>query len=80
MTGGVLMRKSKQLRQLFIAIALWGIFLCFTANGMAQDRIPSRAPSITKLKAIKPLREMNRDNDTILVQTSFPSAFRGTRQ
>ena len=79
MTGGVLMRKSKQqLQQLFMAIGLWGVLLCFTANGMAQDRIPSRAPSTAKLKAIKPLREMSRDNDTIFVQTSFPSAFRGT--
>ena len=75
MTGGVLMSKSSLLRIFILVFS--GVF-SFLPEGMAQDRIPA-CPSLGKtLKHIKPLREMNWANDTIPVQTSFPSAFRET--
>lgn len=75
MTGGVLMNKSSLLRIFILVFS--GVF-SFLPEGMAQDRIPA-CPSLGKtLKHIKPLREMNWANDTIPVQTSFPSAFRET--
>lgn len=76
MTGGVLMRKSNLLQ--LASIGLLIIFLFCTRTGMAQDRMPPCSPPAKKLKAIKPLREMSHGNDTLFVQTSFPSAFRGT--
>ena len=76
MTGDVRMRGSNLL--LFLRIGLWAVFLFYTGKGIAQDRMPSRPSVAKKQKAVKSLREMNRGNDTISVQTSFPSVFRGT--
>ena len=75
MTGGVLMSKSSLLRIFILVFS--GVF-SFLPEGMAQDRIPACPPLGKTLKHIKPLREMNWANDTIPVQTSFPSAFRET--
>ena len=75
MTGGVLMSKSSLLRIFILVFS--GVF-SFLPEGMAQDRIPACPPLGKTLKHIKPLREMNWANDTIPVQTSFPSAFHET--
>ena len=75
MTGGVLMSKNNLL--LGFILGLMGTFFLLSA-GKAQDRIPACPPLGKTLKMIKPLREMNWANDTIAVQTSFPSAFRET--
>ena len=76
MTGGVLMSKNNLL--LGFILGLMGTFFLLSA-GKAQDRIPACPPLGKTLKMIKPLREMNWANDTIAVQTSFPSAFRQVR-
>lgn len=68
------MSKSSLLRIFILVFS--GVF--FLPEGMAQDRIPACPPLGKTLKHIKPLREMNWANDTIPVQTSFPSAFRET--
>ena len=52
--------------------------LCSLSRMMAQDRIPVCPPLKKVQKCVKPLREMIWANDTIPVQTSFPSAFRET--
>ena len=75
MTGGVLMSKNNLL--LGFILGLMATFFLLSA-GKAQDRIPACPPLGKTLKMIKPLREMNWANDTIAVQTSFPSAFRET--
>lgn len=75
MTGGVLMSKNNLL--LGFILGVLGTFFLLPA-GKAQDRIPACPPLGKTLKMIKPLREMNWANDTIAVQTSFPSAFRET--
>ena len=69
------MSKSSLLRIFILVFS--GVF-SFLPEGMAQDRIPACPPLGKTLKHIKPLREMNWANDTIPVQTSFPSAFRET--
>lgn len=69
-TGGVLMRGSSLL---YIFIFVFTDMLC-----IAQDRIPVCPPVGKTAKRIKPLREMNRANDTISVQVAFPAAFRET--
>ena len=77
-TGGVLMRKNN-LQSIFIFILVGMLSVsCFFVKAIAQDRIPVCPPPGKTAKLIKPLREMNWTNDTITVQTSFPSAFRET--
>ena len=77
-TGGVLMRKNN-LQSIFIFILAGMLSVsCFFVKAIAQDRIPVCPPPGKTAKLIKPLREMNWTNDTITVQTSFPSAFRET--
>ena len=68
---------SKNNLLLGFILGLMGTFFLLSA-GKAQDRIPACPPLGKTLKMIKPLREMNWANDTIAVQTSFPSAFRET--
>ena len=78
MTGGVPMRKSNPL---FIFVLIFSGLLsvpCFLTETIAQDRMPV-CPLLGKTaKRIKPLREMNRANDTLSVQIAFPTAFRET--
>ena len=72
------MRKNSLLS--FFVLVLAGILFapCSLSRMMAQDRIPVCPPLNKVQKGVKPLREMIWANDTIPVQTSFPSAFRET--
>ena len=69
------MRKNSLLS--FFVLVLAGILFapCSLSRMMAQDRIPVCPPLNKVQKGVKPLREMIWANDTIPVQTSFPSAF-----
>lgn len=74
-TGGAIMRMNRKILHLII---LGVILIISTHPAVAQDLIPA-CPALSKVsKTIKPLREMNRANDTIFAQVPFPSAFRET--
>lgn len=65
-------------RKILHLIILGVILIISTHRAAAQDRIPA-CPSLGKVsKTVKPLREMNRANDTIFAQVPFPPAFRET--
>lgn len=69
------MRMNNRILHLII---LGAILLIFSNPASAQDRIPA-CPALGKVsKALKPLREMHRANDTIFAQVPFPPAFRET--
>ena len=71
--------EKNNLQSIFIFILVGMLSVsCFFVKAIAQDRIPVCPPPGKTAKLIKPLREMNWTNDTITVQTSFPSAFRET--
>lgn len=74
-TGGVRMRKNNSLPVLIFA----GLLCLFSllSEAVAQDRVPARPAVEETLKRLKPMKEMNRAADTIHVQTSFPTSFRG---
>lgn len=69
------MRMNNRILHLII---LGAILFIFSNPASAQDRIPA-CPALGKVsKALKPLREMHRANDTIFAQVPFPPAFRET--
>lgn len=65
-------------RYILHLIILGAILLIPATPASAQDRLPACPSSSKGMKIIKPLREMNRANDTIFAQVPFPPAFRET--
>ena len=72
------MRKSNLLFIYILALSGMLSAPCLLSEATAQDRMPVCPPLGKTAKLIKPLREMNRANDTISVHIAFPSAFRET--
>lgn len=67
-----------KMNRCFFLILIGVAFLFSAISVSAQDRIPA-CPSLGKgMKALKPLREIHRANDTIFAQVPFPPAFRET--
>ena len=75
MIGGVNMSRSSLLFPLLMSAMFFCIPIAF-----AQDRLPIRPRLSSIMREMKPLRDLIKRKDTVVVKTVFPTEFKGTSE